>query len=212
MRKILIAILIIVLIILACLTIFHGISIGNFKILGTSQIAELSSTLKEQANEANLKVAQELPNKKQEVLTSMDALLKNKENYFKVANISTETELSKATTEESYNAEYLYLKIGSYAREEGVKMRMDIMSTNDEDPKVKNLAFTVTGPYVAIIDFISALEDDNELEFVIENFKMVPNEGNLQATFNVNGLKIILDDSNNTNDNSLKNLMQNMLR
>ena len=138
MRKVLISILIIVLIILAYFIVFHGFSIGQFKILGTKQISELSTTLKQKADEANYKVTQELPNKKQEVLTSVGTLLANKENYFRVANISTETQLSEATIEERYNAEYLYLKIGGYARQEGVKMRMDIMTTDNEDSEIKN--------------------------------------------------------------------------
>ena len=214
MRKVLISILIIVLIILAYFIVFQGVSIGQFKILGTKQISELSITLKQKADEANYKVAQELPNKKQEVLTSVGTLLANKENYFRVANISTETELTKATTEEYYNAEYLYLKIGGYAREEGVKMRMDIMATDNENTEIKNLAFTVTGKYVGIIDFISALEEDNELGFIIEDFKMVPseeNDGNLKATFNVNGVKIKLDETSQTNNDSMENVMDNML-
>lgn len=214
MRKVLISILIIVLIILAYFIVFQGVSIGQFKILGTKQISELSTTLKQKADEANYKVAQELPNKKQEVLTSVGTLLANKENYFRVANISTETELSEATIEESYNAEYLYLKIGGYARQEGVKMRMDIMATDNEDSEIKNLAFTVTGKYVGIIDFISALENDNELDFVINSFKMIPseeNDGNLKATFNVNGVKIKLDETSQTNNDSMENVMDNML-
>ena len=214
MRKVLISILIIVLIILAYFIVFQGVSIGQFKILGTKQISELSITLKQKADEANYKVAQELPNKKQEVLTSVGTLLANKENYFRVANISTETELSEATIEESYNAEYLYLKIGGYARQEGVKMRMDIMTTDNEDSEIKNLAFTVTGKYVGIIDFISALENDNELDFVINSFKMIPseeNDGNLKATFNVNGVKIKLDETSQTNNDSMENVMDNML-
>ena len=95
MRKVLISILIIVLIILAYFIVFQGVSIGQFKILGTKQISELSITLKQKADEANYKVAQELPNKKQEVLTSVGTLLANKENYFRVANISTEQNYQK---------------------------------------------------------------------------------------------------------------------
>lgn len=212
MRKVLISILIIVLIILAYFIVFHGFSIGQFKILGTKQISELSTTLKQKADEANYKVTQELPNKKQEVLTSVGTLLANKENYFRVANISTETQLSEATIEERYNAEYLYLKIGGYARQEGVKMRMDIMTTDNEDSEIKNLAFTVTGKYVGIIDFISALENDNELDFVINSFNMIPseeNDGNLKATFNVNGVKIKLDETSQTNNDL--NVMDNVI-
>ena len=93
-------------------------------------------------------------------------------------------------------------------------MRMDIMATDNEDSEIKNLAFTVTGKYVGIIDFISALENDNELDFVINSFKMIPseeNDGNLKATFNVNGVKIKLDETSQTNNDSMENVMDNML-
>lgn len=210
MRKILISVLIVILIILAYFTIFQGISIGSFKILGINQISELNSKLIAKRDEANTKVITDLQNKKQEVLDSVDNLLNNKESYYKSVNSSTESELTEATTEDVYNAEYLYLKIGGYAREKGVKWRMDIKADENEESDIKELAFSITGKYQGIIDFISALEDDNELKFRIEDFKLVPNEENLQATFNVRNVMVKLDETNQTIDSSDEGQVENI--
>ena len=59
------------------------------------------------------------------------------------------------------------------------------------DAQLSNLSFTVIGQYFGIMNFVSALEDDSELSFRIENFNMLPESGNnLVATFNVNGISI----------------------
>lgn len=202
MRKILISILLILLIILAYFTMFHGITIGSFKILSSTQIKAASEELNEKKDEANRKVATDLQEKKAEVLSSVQTLLQNKENYYSVANVSTEKQLTQASTEEVYNSEYLYLQIGSHAREEGVKMKLNILSTED-DSNVKDLSFTITGKYVGIMDFISAIEDDSELNFTIEDFTMEPNEDNeLEATFKVTGIKVILDETSEQSSSS----------
>lgn len=215
MRKILITILVIILVILAYFTIFHGISIGSFKILGTSQIEELSDELNSKKDEANRKVASEFQGKQEELLSKVDTLLQNKEQYYDVANVSTDKQLSQANTEEVYNLEYLYLKVGGHARNEGVNLKLDINSGDTEDEEVKNLAFTVTGQYVGIIDFISAIEDDSELSFVIEDFKMEPDEENIKATFNVRGIKIQLDETEQVveteQESQIQGIIQNMV-
>lgn len=215
MRKILITILAIILVILAYFTIFHGISIGSFKILGTSQIEELSDELNSKKDEANRKVASEFQGKQEELLSKVDTLLQNKEQYYDVANVSTDNQLSQANTEEVYNLEYLYLKVGGHARNEGVNLKLDINSGDTEDEEVKNLAFTVTGQYVGIIDFISAIEDDSELAFRIEDFKMEPDEENIKATFNVREIKIQLDETDQVveteQESQIQGIIQNMV-
>lgn len=198
MRKILISILVILLLILAYFTIFHGISIGSFKILGVSQIAQGTSELRELVNEVNSKVTEELQSKKEEVVVSVETLLANKERYFKTVNSSTESALTKASTEKVYKAEYLNIKVGGYARENGIKMIMEIMSEEGSSSDVKTLSFTVTGKYNGIVNFIMSLENDDELEFTIEEFKMIPDEKNLQATFNVYGIRVDLDEESSS--------------
>ena len=56
MRKILIAVLLVLLIVLAYFTIFQGISIGSFNILSTRKIIELNNDLDSKIEEANTKI------------------------------------------------------------------------------------------------------------------------------------------------------------
>ncbi len=200
MRKILISILLVLLIVLAYFTIFQGVSIGSFKILGTGQIIELNNILDLKIEEANKKIKSDLQNKKNELSQNVETLLNNKESYYRLANVSTETQISEANTEEVYNIEYLWLRVGRHARNEGVNMRMDVLEGKSEDTNIKDLYFTVTGKYVGIIDFVSSLEDDSELDFRIDNFKMIPNGDILQATFEVEGVRIKLENTTETVD------------
>lgn len=194
MRKVLISILLVLLIILAGFTIFQGISIGSFQILGTEGIIKLNDDLTFEINQANTKIKSDLQSKKSELNEQVRQLLQNKEDYFNLANVSTETEISKAQTQEIYDIAFLFLKIGRHGRAEGVNFRMDILSSDAGETSVKNIAFTVTGAYSATIEFIRSLEDDSELQFRIEDFHMLPSGGeNLETTFNVNGVRINLE-------------------
>jgi len=87
----------------------------------------------------------------------------------------------------------------------------DFSSADTGEENVQNLAFSVTGQYVNIIEFIYAIEDDSELNFKIENYKMVPNEANLTATFNVTNVRVNVEkittqeeteENSNTNENT----------
>ena len=88
------------------------------------------------------------------------------------------------------------------ARNEGVNIRMEILTGGAGDSSVKNIDFTVDGAYVAIMDFISAIEDDSELAFRIENFNMLPSGDNLQATFSVTEIRIRQEQTTATVNNT----------
>ena len=137
MRKFLIAVLLVLLIVLAYFTIFEGISIGSFEILSAKGIADLNNDLTDKIDEANMKIKADLQKKKNELSENVDTLLKNKESYYNLANVSTENEIDEASTEETYNIEYLWLRIGRHARTEGVNIRMDILAGNAGDPSIK---------------------------------------------------------------------------
>lgn len=202
MRKILISILLILLIVLAFFTIFQGISIGSFQILSATGIVELNDNLNASINEANTKIKQDLQNKKTELSENVQLLLQSKEDYYDLANVSTENEINEASTEEVYTTEYLWLRVGRHARNEGVNIRMEILTGGAGDSSVKNIDFTVDGAYVAIMDFISAIEDDSELAFRIENFNMLPSGDNLQATFSVTEIRIRQEQTTATVNNT----------
>lgn len=203
MRKLLISILLILLIVLAYFTIFEGIAIGDFEILSTSGIVELNDDLTTKIEEANRKIKSDLQAKKTELQQNIDTLLENKQSYYDLANVSTESEINEASTEETYTYEYLSIRIGRYARTEGVNLTMNVMTGDTGDAVTKNLDFTVVGQYFAIMDFISALEDDSELGFRIEDFHMTPSSGdNLQATFNVTGVRIKIENTTSSVNNT----------
>ena len=112
----------------------------------------------------------------------------------------SDSEISEANTEEYYYIEFLFLRIGRHARDEGVNFRMDIKAGNMGDSVTKNITFTVDGQYPAIIGFVSELENDSDLAFRIENFHMLPNGENVQATFDVNGVRIMLEETTSGTD------------
>ena len=78
------------------------------------------------------------------------------------------------TKEESYSIDYLWARVGNHATQEGVNLKMEKQSAGIEG--LSNLSFTINGSYVAIINFISSLEKDSELNFRIENFKVTATE------------------------------------
>lgn len=198
MRKILISILVILLLVLAYFTIFQGIALGNFKILNVEKIIELNNTLNLGIEEANSKIKNDLKNKQKELSENVEVLSNNKEEYYKLANVSTENEIDEANTQEIYNSEYLWIKIGRHARKEKVIPKMDVKTSTTGDSTLKDLAITAEGSYYGIIDFVSDLENDSDLNFRIENFKLIPSGDDLLATFNVSGLKIKIENTTQT--------------
>lgn len=214
MKKILIGILTILLIVMAYLTVFRGISIGGFSILSVEQIQDENDKLTEEIAQTETLMYSTYATQTEQLERSVSSLLQAKNEYLDLANVSTESELSEATKEETYKIEYLWTRIGSHATTEGVILKLDVQTGDTGESDVKNLAFTVTGNYIAIINFVTAIEDDSELGFRIENFKILPGTDNngREATFTVKNVRIKQENVTNnvtTTDNSQNNNTEN---
>lgn len=190
MKKILISFFIVLLIVFAYIAIFNGISIGNVSILSVEQIIQENDNLTNGIEQLKSLLKKDFASKKEQLSTSVIELLQRKEEYFDLAKISTEGEIAKANTEETYLIEYLWTRIGRHATSEGVNLKMDVKSADAGETDIKNLSFTINGEYIGIIQFLSALEDDDKLSFKIENFEISSNEENLTATFIVRNVRI----------------------
>ncbi|MBR1802490.1 MAG: hypothetical protein IJ777_00710 [Clostridia bacterium] len=190
MKKILIGVLIVLLTIMACVTIFKGISIGKIKILSTSEIADENDKLTTEIQKVQKLMFTDYQAKNNELDTNISELLEAKAEYYDLANVSTDSELAKANKQEKYTYEYLWTRIGRYATSEGVLLKLASYAGNTGEEDVKNIHYTVTGNYIAVINFIEDIEDDAKLGFRIENFKMVPSGENVQATFATNNVRI----------------------
>lgn len=198
MKKILISILIVLLIVLTGFTIFKGISIGNFKVLSASQINDKNTQLTAEIEIAQQLLKKNYPETKEKLASSISDLLSKKEEYFKLAKLSSDKEITKANTEETYLIEFLWARIGNHATSKGVNLTIDVKTGDAGDPMVKNLTITAKGYYVGIMDFVSSLENDDKLNFKIENFKLVQEDELLTATFNVRGIRIKTENVTNT--------------
>lgn len=192
MKKILIGILIILLVVMAYFAVFSGISIGNFKVLGVTQIQEENDKLEQQIAQTEILQHSTYASQTEQLEKSVSNLLTAKEEYKELETVSTEGEIKEATKQETYKIEYLWTRIGSHATAEGVILKLDVQTGDTGESDIKNLSFTVTGNYIAIINFITSIEDDSELGFRIENFKILPgtDTNGREATFIVRNVKI----------------------
>lgn len=194
MRKILISILTALLIVMAILVIAKGIAIGNFKILSAKQIIEENDKLTTKISQTEKLIRTDYPAKLEMLENNVSKLLTAKEEYQDLADVSTKAEITKATTVETYTVEFLWTRLGRHATAEGVYLNYT--------PTNNSIKFTVSGDYIPILSFISAIENDSKLGFRIENFKLVPGGNNLQATFETKNVNIKTETvGNNTNQN-----------
>lgn len=190
MRKILISILTILLIVMAVLVITKGLTIGNLKILSVKQIIEGNDKLTDQISQTEMLIRSNYPDRLESLDSNVSSLLTAKEEYQDLADISTKSEISKATTVETYTVEFLWTRLGRHATAEGVYLSYT--------PTSNSIKFTVSGDYIPILSFVSAIENDSKLGFRIENFKLIPGGTNLQATFETRNINIKTEGISNT--------------
>ena len=199
MRKLLISILLILLIVMTVLCVKNGINIGPLHVLGVTQIQDANGELTRKIAEAK-NTNDNYANKLTEIKDLITDLGEARSEYLQTINVSTESEIREATQTKNYTIEYLWSQVGNHATQEGVNIRMDVVSGVDEN--TKNLNFTVSGNYLAITNFITELENDSSLQFTIDEFSMTQN----QCTFVVRDVFIrnetTMTSQNNTTTNT----------
>ncbi len=174
MKNLLLLIVSALLITITAVAMIRGISIGKLELLSIEQLKEKGNALQEKIIETN-----NLNNKKyKDALTKMKTAQKKlksaKEEYLDIASISSEEEIKEANQIQTYAMEYLWSRIGNHATEQGVNLRLDVNPTGISNKNT--LEFTVKGSYIGIRDFIYSLENDTNLAFKIQNFKMYKKE------------------------------------
>ena len=218
MKKSLITLVIVLLMILTGITIIKGVTIGKWTVLGIKQIQEKNNQLDEQIQTATRLASTDYQSKIRSLNNAIKDLQSKKQNYEDMVNVSTEGQVNMASQSQDYKIEYLWIQIGNYAKAEGVEMTMEVVKSSSGTENLYDLSFTAKGAYIGIADFITHIEDDSDLGFRIENFKMISSsEKNniLQATFICKDIKIsgissstfdntLVDNNseNNTNDNN----------
>ena len=171
MKNILISAISILLTVIIIICMFRGISIGQFKILSIPEIKLSSIKLDSEIEELNNLKNVTYKKKLNDLQSSIKNLTSAKQSYLDLASISTDTEIQQANQEQTYAMEFLWNKVGTYATNQGLALTWNVVSTGVNNKYTLN--FTITGSYIGIINYIYSLENDSELAFRIENFKIV---------------------------------------
>lgn len=208
MKDILITVISILLTVVIIICMVKGLTVGRFHILSISNIKQESLNLDNEVDELNNLKNVTYKKKIDDLQTATKDLTTAKQKYLDLASVSTDKEIQDANLEQTYAMEFLWNKVGSYATKEGVTLKWDVSSTGVNNKYTLN--FTTTGSYVGIISYIYALENDSDLAFRIENFKMTASGENVTATFTVNNVAIKAEtisstSSNNTNEQANMN-------
>lgn len=191
MRKILLVVIIVLLLALGYVTLTNGLQFGDFQILSMREIEDESKNLKAKIEEANMLIDVDFPNRINDLHSASNKLENTKSEYLKYTNLSSDEEILAARTEKSYAIEFLWAKLGTHARQEGINLKFEITGSNTGANNVNDLKFTVDGSYIAITNFIYSIENNSELDFRIQNFKLLPYQQEiLQGTFNVPNISI----------------------
>lgn len=205
MRKILIIVVIILLGLLSYNMVFDGVQVGELKIGSLSSVQLLSDELDKKIDEATEVTTITFNNSTQSLNTALKKLSDEKERYEDKVKNMTEEEIRYISQKQVYELETIWVKLGKYAKENGVILKLDITTGSTGDARDKDLRFTVTGSYIGITDFVYDLEDDENLKFKIENFKLVPSDNTLQGTFTVRDIAINLQETNTVTNNNTTN-------
>lgn len=214
MKNTLTFVICLLIILLVVLLMVNGLSIGNFKILSISQIIQNNENLDKGIDDLNNLKNSVYRKKLSDLEVSTKDLSTSKQKYLDVASVSTQEEIRAATLVQTYSMEYLWSKLGGYATKEGVNLKLEVQTSDENNDTLK---FTVKGSYVGIINYLTAVEDDDDLGFRIEQFKIssMDSEELLTASFNVSNVRIKeenvttpvpVGENNSTNETENKNV------
>lgn len=197
MRKFLLAILSILILTLAFFFIRDGLELGNFKVLGIYDMQAHANELDTRIEEARQVTESEIKSENDKLVSALKESDTQKEKYETLVEQTDPSDIEEALKKEQYEVEKLWIAVGNYADEHKVVVNMQFTNSTSGLTGVKDINFTINGSYTDITEFIYDLEDDEELTFKIENFKILPDasKSNLKATFSVKDVYINLDDS-----------------
>lgn len=191
MRKILLILIIVLLIVFGYNVLFNGLNIGNLTILSVKQIQDNNEGLEAKIEDLNKTIDTDYPKAISEVNNAVNRMNNAKSEYIKYTNLSSDEQIRYAMQNTSYTIEFLWLRLGTHATKQGVNLKFEIEKSSTGSNSTNDIKFTINGTYRGITNFIYAIEDDTELNFRIQNFKLLPSNGNiLEGTFRVTNVAI----------------------
>lgn len=115
--------------------------------------------------------------------SAKDNLIDTKTEYENQAALTSLNNTSY--TAEKFDIELLWTRLGNFAKDENVRIKMDVVQNTDTDigKDLYDLDFTVSGTYDGITNFIYDIEKNETLGFKIDNFQMTGAGEMIEASF-----------------------------
>ena len=205
-------ILILILLVASCIFIIFGTQefiVEKFETV--DELKQKKSELDKNYFSIDKAISTDMPNKKRILETTIEQYQNTKNEYESVLAQYSARNASQVVDEDigknMYDVEFLWTIIGNYATEEGINLKFDIVpnttspqayANSSSDYVICDLKFSVKGPYINLTDFIYDIEDDDRLNFEINDFSFKRNDEQNDSS-----------NSNNNNNNSKNNSNNN---
>lgn len=166
MRKLLLILVLILILIVTGMVIYKGTSVGD--VWGVKQITEKNAEVDKVNSDLSSLVNSTFPMTESSVNSSAKTLEETKNEYEEQAILLSKSDYYAQS--EEYKIEYLWTRIGKYARQNNIIMSLEV--TNTSIKGLYDLNITSEGKYSDIANFIRDIENDSKLGFKIEDFSM----------------------------------------
>ncbi len=173
-----------------------GFKLGPIKILSYDEIDECNFKKKILAKQLDEKINIEYKNKEKE----LNSITQNYKNLKSEYESKINAGIIKANAiEQSLNIcdfNEINSIVQKYAKEKNIELEFDVNNSENNyeissDYIICDFSFKIKGEYIDITDYIYSLEDDDRLNFEINNFELKKSDETLVATFNVKNIPIL---------------------
>lgn len=239
MKRLITFISLIVIILLGYTLITKGFENDKITIASYNTIESKSEALTKKLASYNKKNQEDYETAKSTLETSIknykNSKTKYEEIYEELADVLNNTSDESGIPEEViysdkeiYRIDFVMVILDRYADKYGVDVEFKVVTSSTVDPSssiynyfLANLEFTVTGQYMDVTNFISELENDEDLQWQINNFSMQSGSSNgysgVSAKFVVKSIPIDsksyiasqVENSNNSEDKSTEDGAEN---
>lgn len=208
MRKVVLTIVLLVLLFGCYEVVFNEASVVRKYVASVSQLEMASRKLDTQLAQLEKSSDSDYAQKKKELTQIIENYRTTKQEYEQVVSeLSDQTadaliKMQENDLKDIYDVDFLWTIIGNYATEEGINLKFDVnrnvssassLNNTSTNYVICDLQFVITGKYINLADFIRDIEDDDRLNFEINDFDMQKSGSDLQVTLTVREIKINSD-------------------
>ena len=191
MRRVLFIGTMCLLIIITALWTTIGFHLGAIELWGVKQIRQENFDIDSENAKLSELIETTYPSSTKSLEEMAEKMQSSKTEYENKAVLLNNSDYYLQT--EEYEIEFLWTKIGNYAKDNDIVLKIEVTESQLEGRY--DLNFTAVGKYANITQLIYDIENDSKLGFKIENFKMQASGDAVEATFSCKEIRIDIDES-----------------